>query len=532
MSSAVAVLAWRRRRTEGAFALAAMMVSVDVWIVLRLARMFASTSATTYLLVDVEWLAIGATSIAWFSFALTYTGRRHLLSRGRVVALCAVVVLVVLTALSNGVHGLFRTSTSIVESGPLRLFDSTPGPLYWVAISYVYGLIAAGVAVLAHSTIAIQSHYRRQAVALLLAAVLPTMASLPYVLGVTTVDATPYVLPVSGVVCLIAVQQYSLLDAEPLRSRVVREMAVDQMDDAVVVVDDADRIVDANASARSLLSMSGDVESVQTVFPADADLSAGRRTVRLDTAQGGRLLDVSVTPLSDTGSRLSGRIVVLRDVTERRVRTQHLSVLNRVIRHNLRNRMTLVMGYGHQLDGPEADLVVENARQVTALGNKAVRVQRFLEHVSPENRAVAVESLGRRAVEPLRGSYPEASISVETAVTEPLACAVGVREILHELVENAVRHAEHSSPTVDVRLSAREGMLCVRVEDDGPGLPPMERAVLTQERESPLEHGSGLGLWMVRWGVSLLGGTLACETKESGTVMTVRVPVSERREAA
>lgn len=47
---------------------------------------------------------------------------------------------------------------------------------------------------------------------------------------------------------------------------------------------------------------------------------------------------------------------------------------------------------------------------------------------------------------------------------------------------------------------------------------------------TPLEHGSGLGLWVAKWGVTRLGGTLSLErTEPRGTTATVRVPDSGRR---
>jgi signal transduction histidine kinase len=44
--------------------------------------------------------------------------------------------------------------------------------------------------------------------------------------------------------------------------------------------------------------------------------------------------------------------------------------------------------------------------------------------------------------------------------------------------------------------------------DDGPGLASNERAVLDGRSETPLEHGTGLGLWLANWIVTGLGGEL------------------------
>ena len=60
--------------------------------------------------------------------------------------------------------------------------------------------------------------------------------------------------------------------------------------------------------------------------------------------------------------------------------------------------------------------------------------------------------------------------------------------------------------------------------DDGPGLPEQERAVLAAGRETPLEPTSGLGLWLVYWIVTSLGGELVFPEVETGTTVAVRLP--------
>ena len=66
----------------------------------------------------------------------------------------------------------------------------------------------------------------------------------------------------------------------------------------------------------------------------------------------------------------------------------------------------------------------------------------------------------------------------------------------------------------------------VRVADDGPGLPEMEQRVLTGRRETPLQHGQGLGLWLVYWVVREAGGDLSV-TVADGTAVELRLPVAD-----
>jgi signal transduction histidine kinase len=102
-------------------------------------------------------------------------------------------------------------------------------------------------------------------------------------------------------------------------------------------------------------------------------------------------------------------------------------------------------------------------------------------------------------------------------------------EAITELVDNAVRHNDADEPRV--RISAAElpseSWVSLVVADDGPGIPPAERAVLTGE-ETPLDHASGLGLWYVNWIVTAGGGALdIAESKAGGSRIELSLRAAE-----
>jgi light-regulated signal transduction histidine kinase (bacteriophytochrome) len=72
---------------------------------------------------------------------------------------------------------------------------------------------------------------------------------------------------------------------------------------------------------------------------------------------------------------------------------------------------------------------------------------------------------------------------------------------LRHIIENAAEHNDADSPVVTVRLQVANegGHVEIVVADNGPGIPPQERDVLIEGEETPLRHGSGLGLWIVNW---------------------------------
>jgi len=67
----------------------------------------------------------------------------------------------------------------------------------------------------------------------------------------------------------------------------------------------------------------------------------------------------------------------------------------------------------------------------------------------------------------------------------------------------------------------------VGVSADGPGIREQDRAGLEGERDTPLEHGSSLGCWMVNWIVTGFGGEVAVEVAD-GTTVRLLLPTADR----
>jgi K+-sensing histidine kinase KdpD len=131
--------------------------------------------------------------------------------------------------------------------------------------------------------------------------------------------------------------------------------------------------------------------------------------------------------------------------------------------------------------------------------------------------------------DPYRDRYPEASISVD--IDPSLSASVDPRvleRVVDNLVDNALVHNDATTPVVTVSARVDESddeLLEVWVSDNGPGLPEQERQVLVEGEETQLQHGSGLGLWAVAWGIRRMGGELDfAENQPRGTVVGMRLP--------
>jgi len=217
-------------------------------------------------------------------------------------------------------------------------------------------------------------------------------------------------------------------------------------------------------------------------------------------------------------------------LAQRRV---EVTVLNRVLRHNLRNAMTVVVGNAERIEaGTDDDRIAHEAATIRRRGESLIdlaeharAVEATLQPDHPETRPRRIGDVLDEVVETLSIEYPDATVSVvdsdgDAWVPEGDLLTV----VLDELARNALAHADGSDPSVSFEVTADDETVSIAVADDGPGLPPVERRLLTQSfEETPTEHSSGLGLWLVKWLVRWADGEIDV-TVDDGTVVTVTVP--------
>jgi signal transduction histidine kinase len=219
-------------------------------------------------------------------------------------------------------------------------------------------------------------------------------------------------------------------------------------------------------------------------------------------------------------------------------REQRLQVFNRILRHNLRNDLNVVLGHAQNLAEAEptasesVEVIKRKASDLIDISEKAREVGKILENESPDRRQVDVTSIVERTVEELQDRYPEADLSADFPDAAWVYGDNRLDAVVDELVENAIEHNDVDVPEVSVSVNALsesdDGTVEITVTDDGPGIPEEERAVLLEGRETPLHHGSGLGLWLANWVVGKFGGDLEFgHNQPRGSVVTICLKQAE-----
>lgn len=261
----------------------------------------------------------------------------------------------------------------------------------------------------------------------------------------------------------------------------------------------------------------------------DFPLATKAGTTVFTDVRGVPIYEGSVPAGDRTTDDITGIQLMVRDATKRREREGLISVINRVLRHNMRNKMGIVTGYAEMLEGrlsgedaEKATQIRDTADQLLDLTESAQRLEEYRE-LSPDLEPIDVVPMLEDTVSELRMQYPEASASINAPDTVVVSTHERLKTALWEVVENAAEHGG-DPPVVEIDVTVTETGVTIAVKDNGPGIPEIERDVLQSNVETPLVHGEGLGLWLIHWIVTSLDGELETTAGDGGTTVTIRLP--------
>ncbi len=243
------------------------------------------------------------------------------------------------------------------------------------------------------------------------------------------------------------------------------------------------------------------------------------------------IYEPSVELADRTPEDIVGLQVMVRDASERRQREGLISVINRVLRHNVRNKMTVIGGRAEllaaALEGDaksNADAIVQASQQLLNLTESAQHIEANRE-LSPTLETIDLAPIITESVGQLEKQYPNVTVTAEIPETALAETLPRIETALWELLENAAVHTG-AEPTVDVTVSSTDQQIRIAISDDGPGFPEDERQVLAEGKEEPLVHGQSLGLYLTYWIITTLEGEIDVPKSQSGTTVEIRLPAA------
>lgn len=317
------------------------------------------------------------------------------------------------------------------------------------------------------------------------------------------------------------------------------------LNEGLIAVNGRGDVVRINARARELLGLREPVRFSADRLPRDRMFRDALTAVRSKEPVDGLELDIGDRTVELTGRPLAdgGAVLALFDVTQLRQleRVRRDFVAN--VSHELKTPLTVISGVAETLVDnsltPDersrfAEMITGNTRRMQRLVDDLLDLSRIESGgwrpapVAVDLPALVAEVFA--AVRPRVAARDVALVSdLPSEAAAPYADPTALRQVISNLVDNAVRHTANGSVRVTARAEANG--VTIRVMDTGDGIAPehlariFERFYRVDTARSRAEGGTGLGLAIVRHLVEAHGGTVGAEsTLGTGTTISLFFP--------
>lgn len=249
----------------------------------------------------------------------------------------------------------------------------------------------------------------------------------------------------------------------------------------------------------------------------DGELVTDQIRIRGDT--GSAMIDFSIRPLYDDAGEIAQLIVEGRDITRIQRQKEHLSVLHRYLRHNLRNNLNTIQGYaGLLLDKldkqPYVNRVDTIYRTASEMSNSSELVKEFSE-LSTEDKG-----------EPRPQKLSEVAATAHDRAAVPMDCfTIDVESQVSILVDDRIHFAfeeflnalgDYLDDTGKISITAKQlaDQVEVEVRCLGFTVPSSELSAFDQvEERSSTHHPQGIRFWLLKSVLRECGGSVNYDTE-------------------
>jgi PAS domain S-box-containing protein len=240
---------------------------------------------------------------------------------------------------------------------------------------------------------------------------------------------------------------------------------------------------------------------------------------------------VEITPIRDQDGELTHFLGSQRDITDRMRNEQRLTVLDRILRHNVRNKTNVIRGYADAIIAGEEPPDVAASRIRTAadeLYTISEQIREFddvVRDIEGATELVALDAIVGEGVAALRQEYTHADVQFRASGATTVAAHSTLRAALHDLL---FQLGDTEQPNAEITLVREGDEVRLEVVDFGGAIPCEDLELVSTRVETPLEHLQGLELWLLRWAVEQSDGEFSVELDPEAPRIRMRFPAAER----
>ena len=227
------------------------------------------------------------------------------------------------------------------------------------------------------------------------------------------------------------------------------------------------------------------------------------------------------------GTNSYGTLIIIIEVSELKQKEKNLQLLRQVfsrfLRHNIRNRLTVINGFLETLDladneKQKMDKIQDSTDELLGNSQKALLISKSTKETI-QRKEVCIKELVKEGINDVDNELVQnAKISIEIDKNVMITGHTDIATIISNAVENSI---EHNPTPVEISIVSQYNSdtneVSIVVEDNGTGIEQNEIDVINNKSESPLEHGNGIGLWTMKIITTVSNGTMNLVSSKHGS---------------
>ena len=560
---------WQQRSFRGARPLLPLLMGIIIWLLGSTIEALFLDYSTRLFWVNVQYIGIVIVPTAWLIFSLRYTHREAALTPKTWLFLLLMPIVTLLVVWTDPWHHLFRLSLSLNTAGPTPFWERVPGPAFWIHTLYSYILLISGVVILARAYRQSARLHQRQISIMLGGAIVPWFANILFVVvRGSHIDYTPIAFLVTGIMLAWGIFKVGLVELTPI----IHKRVTDEMRDGMMVLDEQNRILEANQAALNMLDVKEDILGKEIIHLLDRwpnlfEQFQGREftqvEVSLPFANGGlRYYQVSLSSLHNRKGQKAGRLIMLHEITRlkqieasltaakeaaeaaNRAKSTFLATMS----HELRTPLAAIIGYseliqeksvvwGYDNIVPHLGQIGTAARHLNSLIGNILDFSKIeADQITITKSTFSVSSMIDEVLNNIQPAVDKNRSTLEILLADNLNVMVTdkirMTQILINLLGNAAKFTIEGTIYFTVEQDDLSDCILFTVRDTGEGIPVemqdkiFQPFIQVDSSFSRLHGGSGLGLAISSRFCQMLGGTIAVESElGKGTTFFVRMPI-------
>jgi PAS domain S-box-containing protein len=203
---------------------------------------------------------------------------------------------------------------------------------------------------------------------------------------------------------------------------------------------------------------------------------------------------------------------------ELKKRNEYLTILNKIIRHDILNDLTVIRGVLEVQGGELSEMAISKIDRITEI----IRETKMLEEAGKELRFINLADVVKEV-----SSYFRNSAEIKMKLSDAYVRAnEGLRSVISNLIQNAIVHSGMEKVVINITVENNGRFAILSIADYGRGVPDEIKDKIFEEGFST-RKSQGLGLYIVKKVVELYGGSI--EVKDNfphGAVFRITLPLA------